>query len=70
MMNCEQLRNCAFYANYAQQESFRRDHFNYFCLGPLADSCARRQFLRLHGSMPRADFSPLGVPFGATGTDA
>jgi hypothetical protein len=67
MMTCDELSQCAFYETYSQEPSFRKQHFNYFCCGPLAETCARRSFRRQHGSAPRPDFSPLGAPLMQAG---
>ena len=63
MQICKESSRCVFFHNYAQQEAFRAEHFNYFCFGPLAENCARRIFQKEKGTFPRNDYSPTGLIF-------
>ncbi len=63
MQVCKESSRCAFFLNYAQQETFRKEHFNYFCFGPLAENCARRIFQKEKGEPPHDDYSPVGLSF-------
>jgi hypothetical protein len=63
MQVCSESSQCAFFLAYADQAAFRKEHFNYFCFGPLAEDCARRIFHQKKGLPPRTDYSPTGLIF-------
>ncbi len=63
MQVCSESSQCEFFLAYAHQPAFRKEHFNYFCFGPLAENCARRIFHQEKGLTQRADYSPTGLIF-------
>lgn len=65
MQVCNESSQCVFFLTYAHQASFRKEHFNHFCFGPLAENCARRMFVLLNGKQPSADYAPTGLTFSA-----
>lgn len=60
MQVCKESTRCEFFQRYAQLNVFRKEHYHYFCFGPLAETCARRVYLQEKGFAPRADYTPTG----------
>lgn len=63
MQVCKESSSCEFFKKYSQLKAFRKEHYNYFCFGPLAETCARRVYKQKQGSSPRVEYSPTGLLF-------